>query len=64
MEEKSFEQSMERLEAIVKKLESGSGTLDEMISLYEEGMKLHADCSGRLDEYEAKLSKLSANKEE
>ena len=63
MEEKTFEQSMERLEEVVKKLESGTGTLDEMLSLYEEGMKLHEACAKRLDEYEGKLSKLSVKKE-
>ena len=64
MEEKTFEQSMERLETVVKKLESGTGTLDEMLSLYEEGMKLHDLCAKQLDEYEGKLTKLSIKKEE
>ena len=64
MEEKTFEQSMERLEAVVKKLESGTGTLDEMLSLYEEGVALHDACAKRLDEYEGKLSQLSLQKKE
>ena len=55
---------MERLEAVVKKLESGTGTLDEMLSLYEEGVALHDACAKRLDEYEGKLSQLSLQKKE
>ena len=48
----------------LKKLESGTGSLDEMISLYEEGMRLHEACAAQLDEYEGKLQKLSAVKED
>ena len=49
MEELSFEQGMERLEAVVKQLETGSGSLEEMLSLYEEGMRLHEACVKQLD---------------
>ena len=63
-EQMTFEQKMERLENVVKKLESGTGSLDEMISLYEEGMRLHEACAKQLDEYEGKLQKLSAVKPE
>lgn len=60
MEELSFEQGMERLGAVVKQLETGSGSLEEMLSLYEEGMRLHEACVKQLDAYEGKLQKLSA----
>ena len=63
-EQVTFEKKMERLESIVRKLESGTGPLDEMISLYEEGMRLHEACAKQLDEYEGKLMKLSAVKQE
>lgn len=36
----SFEQAMDRLEEIVKKLESGDGSLDQALTLFEEGSKL------------------------
>ena len=64
MEQKSFEERITRLEDVVRKLESGNGSLDEMISLYEEGMRLHGECVKRLDEYEGKLQKLSGTKQE
>lgn len=65
MEEKaSFEKNMTRLEEVVKKLESGTGPLEEMLSLYEEGMKLHDACEKQLNEYEGKLQKLSAKEAE
>jgi exodeoxyribonuclease VII small subunit len=34
----SFEESMKRLETIVKTLESGQVSLDDSLSLYEEGI--------------------------
>ena len=38
MKEQNFEASIERLEAIVSKLESGSVSLEESVKLYEEGL--------------------------
>ena len=58
--ETTFEAALSRLEAVVKQLESGSGSLEEMISLYDEGMRLHEQCAKLLDAYEAKLTKLTA----
>ncbi len=54
----SFEQSMDRLEEIVARLESGSGTLEEAIALFEEGSKLAGSCSEMLDKAEQKVTKL------
>ncbi len=47
--EPGFEQAMERLEDIVRRLEGGKLTLDETTALYEEGVKLAALCRGKLD---------------
>jgi len=58
-EKQTFEQAMERLEQIVRQLESGNGALDEMLTLYEEGMRLHEFCTEQLDAYEGKLQRLS-----
>ncbi len=54
---------MRQLEAVVRKLESGEGTLDEMIRLYESGMGLVKECNARLDEYEAKIVRLTGTEE-
>ena len=54
----SFEQSMDRLEQIVKELERGECTLDEAMALFEEGSKLAGSCSDLLDKAEQKVTKL------
>ena len=59
-----YEKAMERLEEIVKELESGSAKLDDMVRLYEEGQKLHAQLSGILDSYEKKIAGLAADGKE
>lgn len=64
MEEMTFEQAMSRLEEVVRMLESGSGTLDDMLKLYEEGMALHKTCEERLNAYEGRLKMLSAKESE
>ena len=56
---KSFEESISRLEAIVKLLESGEASLDESIKLYSEGVKLVGECNKKLDETERKIKLLS-----
>ena len=55
IENMTFETAMARLEQIVIQLESGKVTLDESLSLYEEGIALVKLCSGRLDEAEQKI---------
>ena len=59
-----FEESMQKLSEIVGKLESGEGSLDEMIHLYENGMTLVNDCERQLDSYEATISRLNGSAEE
>lgn len=54
----SFEQSMERLEIIVKQLEKGEAPLSESLALFEEGTALIASCSSMLEEAEQKVVKL------
>ena len=55
---KSFEKSIERLEEIVDKMESGDLALDEAMSFYEEGIKLSRFCYAKLSEAEKKIEKL------
>ena len=54
----SFEQSLERLEEIVRHLEKGDLPLNDSLALYEEGTGLIAVCSRMLDEAEQKVVKL------
>ena len=51
----SFEQSMERLDAIVKLLEKGEAPLNESLALFEEGTALIASCGKMLDSAEQKV---------
>jgi exodeoxyribonuclease VII small subunit len=56
--ETGFEQSLERLEEIVERMEQGDLALEEAMSLFEEGVKLGQACQKRLDEAERKITLL------
>ena len=47
--EKSFEENLEALEEIVKKLENGDIPLDEAIEKFNEGMVLAGKCNEILE---------------
>ena len=53
-----FEQAYQKLEETVQSLEKGGITLDQAVSLYEEGIRLAQICSGRLDGAELKITEL------
>ncbi|WP_313525978.1 exodeoxyribonuclease VII small subunit [Anaerotignum sp.] len=44
----TFEESMERLEEIVEKLEQEEVSLDEAVAFYKEGLTLSAFCKEKL----------------
>lgn len=54
----TFEESMVRLDEIVKALEKGDVALEDSIKLFEEGTKLAAKCSDLLQNAEMKVTKL------
>lgn len=54
----NFEQSLSRLDEIVRHLEKGDLPLADSIKLFEEGTALIASCSTMLDEAEQKVVKL------
>ena len=60
-EELTFEAALAQLEEIVGKLEAGDLPLDEALSLFEQGHKLAAVCSARLDGAELKVQQLLAS---
>ena len=60
-EKKTFEQSVEELEEIVRRLETGDVSLDESLAFFERGVKLAKTCQKMLDEAEMKVSVLTAN---
>ncbi len=56
--EMTFEQSLTRLEEIVKSLEKGDAPLAESLGLFEEGAGLLRACGKMLDEAEQKVVQL------
>ena len=58
MADKTFEQSLSRLEEIVRLLERGDAPLSESLGLFEEGAGLVKTCSKLLDEAEQKVVQL------
>ena len=63
MEEKSFEENLEKLKEIVRKLQSGELTLDESLKAFEEGIKLSKTLEDKLNSIEEKAVKLFDNGE-
>jgi exodeoxyribonuclease VII small subunit len=57
--DRSFEETLNRLEEIVERLEDDPPSLDEALDAYEEGVALANDCLSRLDEAEQRISELS-----
>ncbi len=60
---KNFEESVARLEEIVRALEAGSVGLDESLKLYEEGVALVRTCNQKLDAAEQKIKMLTETEE-
>ena len=54
----SFEQSINRLDEIVKLLERGDAPLSDSLKLFEEGTSLIANCDALLNEAEQTVVKL------
>ncbi len=55
----SFEQSMQRLEQIVRLLEKGDAPLEDAMKLFEEGTGLAVRCQDMLDKAEKQVVRLS-----
>ena len=60
----SFEASMLSLEKVIEKLESRSTSLDEMVKLYEEGIKLTHACKSKLAVAEERITTLVNDNDE
>ena len=56
--ELSFEQSLSRLDEIVRHLEKGDLPLNDSLALYEEGTALIRRCSEMLDQAEQQVVRL------
>ena len=56
----NIELSLQRLESIVSKMESGETSLEKSLSLFEEGMELVNQCQSQLKKAEQRVENLIA----
>ena len=54
----SFEDELARLEKLVESLESGTVSLDELVTKYEEGIRLLKSCQKSLEAAELRIEQL------
>ena len=59
----TFEQGLERLELIAGQMEKSDLPLDELLKLYEEGMKLSAELTSKLDEINGRMQEVQMGQE-
>ena len=55
---KTFEESMGRLEQIVRAMERGDVALEESLKLFQEGTELVRNCQKLLDEAQMQVKKI------
>ncbi|MDT8893438.1 exodeoxyribonuclease VII small subunit [Halomonas sp. I1] len=58
-----FAATVERLEALVERLESGELSLEASLTAFEQGVRLTRDAQRRLDEAELKVRTLTEGEE-
>ena len=58
MAKEKFEDALEKLEGIVKKMETGEVPLEEALKSFEEGIKLIRFCRTKLDEAQRRVEML------
>jgi len=61
--QKSFEESLERLDEIINEIENGA-PLDDSVKLYKEGIGLAAALNESLNAYEKEVTELIKTSEE
>ena len=61
--ELSLEQAMARIEQILQTLDSGQGSLDESLALFEEGPALVHFCNEKLQQAKLRVKEVMAKNE-
>lgn len=64
MAKDKFEDALNKLEDIVRKMEAGDMTLEESLKAFEDGIKLVRVCTGKLDEAQRRVDMLLKNGDE
>ena len=55
MKKKSFEDALEKLENITRKLEEGDLSLEDSLKFFDEGVKLAEFCNSKLSDAQRKV---------
>jgi len=63
MSKEKFEEALEKLEEIVRRMEAGEMTLEESLKAFEEGVKHAGFCARKLDEAEKRVELLLKQKD-
>ena len=58
MSKEKFEEALDKLEAIVRRMEAGEMTMEESLKAFEEGIKLARFCTKKLDEADRRVELL------
>lgn len=56
----SFEESLDKLENIVKQMEAGDLSLEDALQNYVEGVKLKKTCEKKLSEAKTKIENINS----
>jgi len=59
----SYEQAFQELQATIAALEAGDKPLEETLALYERGQALYKRCTTLLDEAKVKIQQIAGNGE-
>ena len=62
-QETPIEESLKELDEIVEKLESREISLEDSFAMYQKGMELLKQCSGKIDRVEKKMLIMNENGE-
>ena len=62
--EKTFEDNLKELEAIVAELEKGELSLEDAISKFENGIKVSKECNSKLEDAEKRINILLNGEEQ
>ena len=63
-DKQTFEKSLSDLQSIIEELESDTLSLDKMVFLFEDGMKLMKICRTQLNEVENRITTLVKENDE
>lgn len=55
----SFDEAMSRLQEVVNQLDNSDLSLEDSISLFEEGLRLSSQCNKKLKEFEEKIESIT-----